>query len=407
MSVLTPSVQTLYGQYVNDRFRVNRRYQRKLVWSVEEKQRLIDSVLKGLPIPLILVAEIGPPPEAPYEIVDGLQRLNALFAFLENEYPVGDKYFDLDSLADTKARKDEEKLQQKEPRLTRAESVRVANYGIALSVFRALDSASIDDVFRRINSGGRRLQRQELRQAGTTSLLADLVRLLSSRIRTDTSPGDIVPLALMPNLSITNRDLPYGVPSDDIFWVREGILRREEVRSSLDEQVVLDIVIDCLIEPPPNSGTRIRDDYYNFSYDQEDSPTPQSVTIARAIENYGLEKYQVDFMRVYDEIRATLKTADKKFSNLIEAGSGGRSPRYFHLIFMALYELMFREHMVVKDRSKLAQRLAGIGQNAAKVPGGGGDWMRDAKRQSIDAITGVLRLAFEKASGPEDYSRYG
>jgi hypothetical protein len=162
-----------------------------------------------------------------------------------------------------------------------------------------------------------------------------------------------------------------------------------------------------LIEPPPNSGTRIRDDYYNFSYDQDDSPTSQSITIARAIENYGFEKYQVDFMRVYDEIRATLKTADKKFSNLIEAGSGGRSPRYFHLIFMALYELVFRDHMVVKDRGKLAKRLAGIGQNAAKVPGGGGDWMRDAKRQSMDAITGVLRPAFEKASGPEDYSRYG
>ena len=45
LSVRTESVQRLYLLYGADRFRVNRRYQRKLVWSVEEKQKLIDSVL--------------------------------------------------------------------------------------------------------------------------------------------------------------------------------------------------------------------------------------------------------------------------------------------------------------------------------------------------------------------------
>lgn len=61
---------------------VNRRYQRKLVWTLEEKQKLIDSILKDYPIPAILLAE----KEGRYEIIDGLQRLHAILSFIELAY---------------------------------------------------------------------------------------------------------------------------------------------------------------------------------------------------------------------------------------------------------------------------------------------------------------------------------
>ena len=105
LSVRSESVQRLYFLYLADRFDVNRRYQRKLVWSAAEKQRLVDSILRDLPIPLFLVAEIGVGAEASFEVIDGLQRLNAIFSFIENEIPgLGGEYFDLDALADTKSR---------------------------------------------------------------------------------------------------------------------------------------------------------------------------------------------------------------------------------------------------------------------------------------------------------------
>src|SRR6266496_367200 len=211
LSVRSESVQRLYDLYVSDRFQVNRRYQRKLVWSVEEKEKLIDSMLRDLPLPLFLVAEIAGDTAYTYELIDGLQRLNAIFAFLENEYAINGNYFDLDSLADTKLLKDEGRLTQKLPTLRREESTTFANYTVALSVFRAADEASVEEVFRRINSGGRRLSRQSLRQAGTISPLADLVRIISSRVRGDTSPGESVALRRMPQLSITNYNLDYGV----------------------------------------------------------------------------------------------------------------------------------------------------------------------------------------------------
>ncbi|MBQ3701713.1 MAG: DUF262 domain-containing protein [Oscillospiraceae bacterium] len=74
-----------HRRYRENRIIINRRYQRKLVWSEEENARLIDSILKGYPIPLILFAEItGSNGIIYYEVLDGMQRLNAIVGFLEN-----------------------------------------------------------------------------------------------------------------------------------------------------------------------------------------------------------------------------------------------------------------------------------------------------------------------------------
>jgi len=155
LSVRTESIQSLYTRYRAHRFNVNRRYQRKLVWSVEEKWSLIDSILLSMPIPLFLVAETGIGADASFEVIDGMQRLNAMFSFLENEFPVQGSYFDLDALADTKSLKDQGSLEQKQPVLSRAASVAYSNYTVALSVYRSHDGAHVDEVFRRINSGGK------------------------------------------------------------------------------------------------------------------------------------------------------------------------------------------------------------------------------------------------------------
>jgi hypothetical protein len=408
LSVRSESVQRLYDLHVNDRFRVNRRYQRKLVWSVEEKQRLIDSITKDLPIPLFLVAELSGAENA-YELIDGLQRLNAVFSFLENEFPLNDEYFDLNSLADTKLQLDKGELVQCTPVMDRARSVAVANYSIALSVFRAPDSSSVDEVFRRINSGGRTLSRHELRQAGTTSPVADLVRVIASKIRGDTSPGNIVALRAMGRLSISNRELAYGVQVDDIFWVREGVLRREDVRESMDEQAILDLLVDCVWDPVPSTGSRLRDEYYSYSdLGDADSPSELARDLNMKIAAYGVERLEEDFLRVYDEIRSVVRAAGERFSRLIGLPGGGRAPRYFHAVYIPVYELILRDGMRPKSYQAVADALRGITSGPLTVPGGGGDWSKETKRQTFDAVKGVLRKAFERVpAGEEDLGRYG
>lgn len=80
-------IQTIYGWYRGGSLLVNRRYQRKLVWTLPEKQKLIDSILKRYPVPLILLAEpIGADPVV-YEIIDGLQRTHAILPAMRAVMP--------------------------------------------------------------------------------------------------------------------------------------------------------------------------------------------------------------------------------------------------------------------------------------------------------------------------------
>lgn len=59
LSIKGESIQSLYGSYIKEVFLVNRRYQRKLVWTVEEKRAFINSIIRGYPVPLVLLAEVS------------------------------------------------------------------------------------------------------------------------------------------------------------------------------------------------------------------------------------------------------------------------------------------------------------------------------------------------------------
>jgi uncharacterized protein with ParB-like and HNH nuclease domain len=45
------TVSEAYRLYRSGNLLVNRKYQRKLIWSVDEKEKLIGSILKAYPIP--------------------------------------------------------------------------------------------------------------------------------------------------------------------------------------------------------------------------------------------------------------------------------------------------------------------------------------------------------------------
>lgn len=62
-------------------------WQRQEVWGKSKKQSLIDSILKGWKLPKFYLLKTNNCPEE-YEVVDGQQRLSAIFEFFDNELPL-------------------------------------------------------------------------------------------------------------------------------------------------------------------------------------------------------------------------------------------------------------------------------------------------------------------------------
>lgn len=243
------SIQSVYGMYADGKLFVNRRYQRKLVWTLEEKQRLVESILKKYPIPAILIAE-REEKSGTYEIIDGLQRLHAIISFIEGSFfTLDDKLFDLRHFANAQGRATEGVFTplNSEIFLSQREISTVLDYTLALSVMRGASENDVNDVFGRINTYGHRLSDQERRQAGVQNEFSETVRGLACLLRGDAS-DEVLPLAKMPAISI---DLPktkqgYEVSASEVFWVSEGILRSTDLRDSMDEQCIADICA-CIV----------------------------------------------------------------------------------------------------------------------------------------------------------------
>ncbi len=70
-------------------------YQRGLVWGPHQKQLLIDSILRGYDIPKFYLRTTALDSNFEHEVVDGQQRLRAIWDFKENVFPLGERSNDL------------------------------------------------------------------------------------------------------------------------------------------------------------------------------------------------------------------------------------------------------------------------------------------------------------------------
>jgi Protein of unknown function DUF262 len=134
-------VQTIYNWYRNGILFVNRNYQRKLVWTLQEKQKLVDSILSEYPIPLILLAERRNDSTSAFEILDGLQRLHTIVSFIENNFGTLDgRFFNVDEFTRAKEEREAGRFQESVngQKITRAEVAKILQtvWKVGLSGFR-------------------------------------------------------------------------------------------------------------------------------------------------------------------------------------------------------------------------------------------------------------------------------
>ena len=74
------------------RINIHAEYQRGSVWSEPQQQLLIDSILRGYDLPKIFLRRLPDGTELLFDVVDGVQRLTAIWRFLADEYPLLKNY---------------------------------------------------------------------------------------------------------------------------------------------------------------------------------------------------------------------------------------------------------------------------------------------------------------------------
>lgn len=171
-------------------------FQRKSVWKPIQKAELIESILMGLPLPIFYFNQDK---MGRLIVVDGRQRLTALFEFMSNRWALkglkvlyelnGKKFSDLEPIVQSQ----------------------IEDYQIQAHVIQPPTPDRIKfDIFDRVNRAGTQLNKQEIRnalyQGKSTKLLNELVALDVFREATD---GAFVKNARMKDRYIVLRYLAF------------------------------------------------------------------------------------------------------------------------------------------------------------------------------------------------------
>ncbi len=145
-------------------------YQRRLRWSGPQKSRLIESLLLNVPLPPIFLYESY---EAKYEVVDGQQRMNAIKEFFSGEFKLSGLSIlgPLDGLEySTLPPRFRVTLSRASLStvvfLLESDSDRIVNQTFTLKDIRRF-------IFDRLNTGGTKLNHQEIRTALNPGVLND------------------------------------------------------------------------------------------------------------------------------------------------------------------------------------------------------------------------------------------
>lgn len=73
-------IQDFAGRAKRDQLELNPTYQRDFIWSNVDSQMLVESILRGIPLPSIILARVST--NQRFQIVDGKQRLTAILRFM-------------------------------------------------------------------------------------------------------------------------------------------------------------------------------------------------------------------------------------------------------------------------------------------------------------------------------------
>lgn len=166
-SVVDYNLQTLTDLVTDDTIDLSPQYQRRLRWDDKRQSQLIESFLMNVPVPPIFLNEDD---YGSYSVIDGKQRLGAVSQFMLGHLRLrglqvfaelnGATFFDLPGAL--------QRVLKTRPTLR------------AIIILRQSDDDVKWNVFQRLNTGGVRLNAQEIRNSTHPGPMNDLIMELSA-----------------------------------------------------------------------------------------------------------------------------------------------------------------------------------------------------------------------------------
>jgi hypothetical protein len=170
------SCADLLRMYETNQLDIQPDFQRDVVWSKPDQTRFIDSLIKQLPIPSMCISLDYRTDKR--QIIDGLQRMSSIINFLSNDEW---KLSQLDDIDENLSGKTVHTIRTK----SRDLYSRVQNVVIPITVIRCdyskkTHSEYLFTIFHRLNSGGIKLNNQEIRNCIFSGSTNNLLKKISS-----------------------------------------------------------------------------------------------------------------------------------------------------------------------------------------------------------------------------------
>lgn len=174
------SCADLFRMYEDEALDIQPSFQREVAWKGPAQTRFIDSLIKQLPIPSLCFSYDYKNEE--WQVIDGLQRVSSIIKFLDDESDwVLASLDDIDPRIANKSVKEFKKKGSELNKLRR----RVENATLPITVLRcdpSLESHSnyLFTIFHRLNTGGTKLNNQEIRNCIYSGPFNDLLKTLDA-----------------------------------------------------------------------------------------------------------------------------------------------------------------------------------------------------------------------------------
>jgi 5-methylcytosine-specific restriction endonuclease McrA len=271
------SVKKILNLNKTGKLNLNPGFQRASVWSNNDKKALIDTILKGLPLPNVFLWEHKEGNKKIYDVIDGKQRIESLLEFTRFRLPMSVK-FDPDRDQDWNWPEPYEwtwkELQKEERKI----ASRFLSYTLPVVIVRG-SLPDVEQVFIRINSTGKKLSPQEIRHAkwyknSNLLLAAESIAKARKYERYFTEMGILsasqitrmkaIELVTELILSVEREDVLDRKKSLDSVMGNQGINKATITRISKEVKSILDQIQRTFPELPTSRFRKTSDFYALF-----------------------------------------------------------------------------------------------------------------------------------------------